>query len=823
MRLLLASIVFVSFSFSLFAQRPFPSGSKQKAIVVGSVLDSLTENGMSYATISFIDSLSGITTAGGICDKNGIFFIENVPIGTHKLLIEYIGYSPKIISDVKVFPNRKGRQQNIEVLTIDLGAFYLNKSMVELQEIELVEEKAMIVQGIDRKIFNVDQDMTSTGESAIELMEKLPSVQVDVDGNLSLRGSEQVRLYVDGKPSMLSASDLLETLPSSMIESVELITNPSAKFSPEGMAGIINIVLKKNRDVGFNGNLALTVSQPNKNTFTTVINRRTKKLNLSASYSLMDRYGARTSESEKHTYFTQDTFHLYQDRWSEDSRKSQTFKAGIDYSPNKKSSFSLNAKYAPSERLNYDTVHYSEITLLSIEEYDRLTSSNTDQSNWNIDFNADRNWDSGWHGDLNINQSFNTREKNNLFMQTIIEADSLELLSNSYPTYEQLSTYREDSQFQAKLDFEFGQDENGKWEWGLSTRIRSFDQDQFNNKDSSFIDNSALENHFIFEDEVYSAYINYAKSFGLWSFQTGFRAEQFASESYLENSDSIYSTDYFKFYPSFYLNYSLNENSSLQASYSRRVNRPSFNSLNPFPEYSDPFNLRMGNPYLRPEFVNSFEFGYQKFNKGNTISASIYAKDVNDLQRRFISVDSNSVSTVTYLNFEGSLDIGFEFMLSKKVSKAFNFMISSNIYYRKTDATNLTTDFDPTVLGMSGNFNASWQNNGHKIQYSGWGMPGRNIGQGKMRTMFSSDLAYSRPIFSDMGKMTLKLSDVFNTRGFGIESYGPSFDQSFYSKRLSRYLSLTLSYKFGEQIKRKSSRRGNNGDMDGEDMGGGFY
>ena len=397
MRLLLVFIYFISFS--LFAQRTSSNRPKQKAIVVGSVLDSLTEIGMSYATISFIDSLSSLTIAGGFCDKNGMFFIENVPIGTHKLLIEYIGYSPKIISDVKVFPNRKVSKQNIEVLTIDLGVFYLNKSMVELQEIELVEEKSMIVQGIDRKIFNVDQDMTSTGESAIELMEKLPSVQVDVDGNLSLRGSEQVRLYVDGKPSMLSASDLLETLPSSMIESVELITNPSAKFSPEGMAGIINIVLKKNQDFGFNGNLALTVSQPNKNTFTTVINRRTKKLNLSASYSLMDRYGARTSESEKHTYFTQDTFHLYQDRRSEDSRKSQTFKAGIDYSPNKKSSFSLNAKYAPSERLNYDTVNYSEITLLSLEEYDRLTNSNTDQSNWNIDFNADRNWDSGWHGD----------------------------------------------------------------------------------------------------------------------------------------------------------------------------------------------------------------------------------------------------------------------------------------------------------------------------------------------------------------------------------------------------------------------------------------
>ena len=821
MRLLIAYILL--FPFALSAQVPPSRNLKPQALVFGSVLDSLTGQGMSFATISFINTQSSSTITGGICDEKGTFSIDKVPIGSYKLLIEYIGYSPKIIPEINVLPNRKEGLSNMASLTIDMGIFYLNRSVEELQEVELVEEKAMVVQGIDRKIFNVDQDMTSTGESAIELMQKLPSVQVDVDGNLSLRGSEQVRLYVDGKPSMLSASDLLETLPSSMIESVEMITNPSAKFSPEGMAGIINIVLKKNQDVGLNGNLALTLSHPNNNTFTTIVNRRTKKLNLSASYSLMDRYGTRDSESEKHTYFLEDTFNLYQDSRSENSRKSQTYKAGIDYTPNDKSGYSLNAKYSPSDRLNYDTIHYNETSVLTIDEYDRLTNSSTDQSNWNIDFNADRDWDSGLHADFNINQSFNTREKNNLFIETILNADSFELLSSNYPSFEQLSTYREDRQFQAKLDFEFGQDDNGKWEWGLSARRRSFDQDQYNNGDTSYIDNSALENHFIFEDEVYAAYVNYAKSFGLWSFQAGFRAEEFTSESYLENTDSSYVLDYYKLYPSLYLNYSLDENSSLQVSYSRRVNRPRFNSLNPFPEYSDPFNLRMGNPYLRPEFVNSFEFGYQKFDKGNTISTSIYAKDVHDLQRRFITVDSNSVSTVTYLNFQGSFDIGLEFMWSKKVSKVFNFMLSSNVYYRKTDATNLSTDFDPTVLGMSGNFNFSWQNNGHKIQFSGWGMPGRNVGQGKMLTMFSSDLAYSRPIFSEMGKMTIKVSDLFNTRAFGIESYGSSFDQSFYSKRLSRYLSLTLSYKFGEQSKRRNTRRGNYRGTDAEDMGGGFY
>jgi iron complex outermembrane recepter protein len=814
----------------LMAQSRGKEGQKPEFIVTGTVLDTLSNKGLSFATLSFISPKNDQLITGGICDDDGVFTIEKVPAGPYKLLIEYIGYAPKIVEGVKVMRDRSAKVDSVSGGTtavgqskLDLGVFYLSKSAEQLQEIELVEEKALIVQGIDRKIFNVGQDITSSGGTAIELMEKLPSVQVDMDGNISLRGSDQVRLYVDGKPSMLSSSELLETMPSSMIESVELITNPSAKFSPEGMAGIINIVLKKNKKAGFNGNVSATIGYPNRNNFTALVNRRSEKLNIFGSYSFMDRNGAFTSESEKHTYFSEDTFHLYQDKWGENNRLSHTFKGGLDYTPNESSSISLQGKHSPSERLNIDTVHYEETTIDGPSSYDRLTESSTLQGNWDVDLSGKKKWDSGLKLDFSANKSYNSKEKSNLYTETILNTIDPEF--GGYPRYEQLGNNRFNHQFESKLDFSYGNDDEGKLEWGVSSRIRKIDQDQFTEVDSTlegtWIDNKHLENNFIYDEVVYAGYVTYAKSYGVFSYQAGLRAEQVNTYSELVNDSSIYESDYFKLYPSLHLNYKLDESSSLQASYSRRVNRPGFHSLNPFPEYSDPYNLRMGNPFLKPEFVNAVEMGYQKFAQGTTFSASVYAKDVNDMQRRYITVDSNNVSTVTYRNLNGSVDIGLEFMWSKQLTKTFNFMVSSNVYHSQMDASNLTSEYNESTFGMWSSFNAGWKKNGHKIQLSGWVSPGAEVGQGKMKTMFSTDLAYSRPVLSDKGKLTVKISDLFNTRAFGIDTHGPMFDQSFVYKRQSQFLTVSLSFNFGDQSKNGQHRKG--GSRDGGDMDGGFF
>jgi len=810
----------------------FAQGKNKKKIrpeftVIGSVLDSVSDKALAFATVSFLDFESQALVTGGICNESGVFSIEKVNSGTYKLLVEYIGYEPRILNNLKVSPSRGSEVDRMYGATtvgdksINLGDFKLLKSVEQLQEVELIEEKSFVVQGIDRKIYNVGQDITNSGGSAIELMEKLPSVQVDIDGNLSLRGSNQVRLFVDGKPSMLSSSDLLETLPSSMIESIELITNPSAKFSPEGMAGIINIVLKKNEKAGFNGTITGTLGSPTRTNFTTLLNRRSEKLNVFGSYGYMDRTTRFKSESENHTYFDADTFDLFQEKSGEQLRNSHTFKGGLDFTPNESTTFSLQGNYSPSQRSKLDTINYLEINSLDSLRYDRFSDSKTVQDNWNIDFNGKKNWDSGLLLNFSIDQSQNIINKSSLFTQTPI--NNINTGEENYFSIEQLSSDKVNRQFEAKLDFSYGNEEDGKFEWGFSSRTRTMDQDLSSEDSTSIemVDNSNLENQFFYKDDVHAAFGTYAKSFGLIALQAGLRVEDVYTVSELKNDSSEYNYDYFELYPSCYLTYNLDETETIQASYSRRVNRPSFRTLNPFPEYSDPFNLRMGNPYLKPEFINSFEIAYQKFSKGTTISASVYAKDLNNMQRRFIAVDSNSVSTVTYRNLNGSLDLGVELMWSKQVSKAFNFMLSTNIYHSQMDASNLTTEFDESTFSMWSNFNIAYKRKGQKLQFSGWISPGTSVGQGTMETMLSTDLAYSRPVLSDKGRLTLKISDLFNTRRFGIDTSGANFEKSFFYKRQTQTINLSLSYNFGDQSNNKQRRSGSRDG--GGDMDGGFF
>lgn len=784
---------------------------KGRAAVVGLVLDSVTLKPLSYASISLIDLETSSQLMGTICDQKGVFKLQNVPNGSYELLIEFMGYSPMLLEGLELV-HEKGYT--------DLGSLLLNNFVEELQEVELLERNTYVVQEIDKKVFNVGQDEANSSGTALNLMQNLPSVDVDVDGNVSLRGSDQVRLFVDGKSSLQSASDLLENLPSSMIESVELITNPSVKYSPEGMSGIINIVLKKSRKRGFNGSTSLTYGHPNRTNFSTLINRRSEKVNIYSSYSFMDREGAFTSKSEKHTYFSEDTFHLSQDKSGVNHRKSHTFKAGLEYNPSPENYFTLEGKYTPSERLNKDTVHYNQTSFSGFNAYDRLADSESSNGAWELSFGAKKEWSYGLTCDIYLSQSSQTIDKSDLYTETILSQNDM---LGIYPIYDQLSNDRVDDKLEAKLDFSLGDKDEGFWEWGLSYRGRKMDQDQFSELNSTYLDGKPLDNRFVFEDEVYSAYVNHARAFGLWSFQGGLRSEQMTTNSYLHQTNSIYNTTYTKFYPSAFFTYSLDDLSSIQASYSRRVNRPRFKALNPFPKYSDPYNLRMGNPFLKPEYINSYELGYQKYSDGMSFTASVFAKDIHDKQRRYIAVDSNNVSRVTYQNLKGTLNVGLEFLWSKKITSRFNFRVSSSIYHSKMDASNLTSTYQESAIKMRSSFNASWNKMGHKFQVSGWVRPGGQVGQGKMKTMFNTDLVYAKNIFSDQGKLTIKLSDVFNTSGFAIETFGENFDQSFTYKRRSRVLSLSLSCNFGNHNENRSSSKRRGSYSSPRDSEGGFF
>ncbi len=817
---------------ALLAQARRGAGDQKPTLTVtGEVVDSITGQYLPFATVSFLHQETNQLITGGICNEIGEFSISDIAMNSYTLLVEYMGYEPKSIGNLRLVPNRaemtsgtSNFSRSDAGLVYALGNVGLSKSADLIQEVELVEEKALVVQGIDRKIFNVSQDITSSGGTAIELMEKLPSVQVDVDGNVSLRGSDQVRLYVDGKPSMLSSSELLETMPASMIENVELITNPSAKFSPEGMAGIINIVLKKNKKSGLNGQLLTSVAYPIKNNFTALLNRRSDKLNLFGSYSFMDRPRTFEYESTMNVYNGDTISRILENKTGLGTKKSHSFKGGIDYTPNDRTSFSLQTSYTLSDNINNDTIDNTTYDILSdASDPDLLnstllidsmyTKSITDQTNWNVDLSGKHKFKNEVNMDFVLNKSRNVRDKNNTYNRLLASRDSI------------IDNKRNNNQFETKVDFAYGTEQAGKFEWGVSARKREFDESQngsyYDVNLEAWVNDSLISNQFIYSDEVYSTYLTYAKAFGSWSYQAGLRTEQMYTNSNLVGAGQ-YNNDYLEVYPSAYLNYSLDETSSFNASYSRRVNRPRTGMLNPFPRYSSVSSKMIGNPYLMPEFVSAFEIGYQKFGRGTTFSTSVYAKDITNKHSRFTYVDSNNISITTHENMAGAFDLGFEMMYSKQLTPTFNFMLSTNIYKSFVDATNLTTEYNDETWGSWSSFNFGYKKNGHKIQLSGWVSPGRDIGQGTMKTMFSSDIAYSTSILKESGKLTIKYSDIFKSRRYAMDLTGPGFDRSFEFRRQNQFLTFSLTFNFGEQLKSKSYKR-RSGGSGGDDMDGGYF
>ncbi len=783
---------------------PFLSFSQEKINLTGLILDAESSEKLSFASVSLLSNIDDKIIDGSISDIDGIFKIININENNFRLRIEYIGYDPNIINFTDL-NKKKIIKINDNVFT-DIGVFYLNKSSQKLDEIELVDEKPLMVQGIDKKIFNVGQDITSSGGTAAELMERLPSVEVDMDGNLSLRGSDQVRLFVDGKPSLLTSSELLETIPAAMIESIELITNPSAKYSPEGMAGIINVILKKNKKIGLNGNLNSSFSYPYRTNFTSLINRRTKKSNIFVSYTLLDQFSSYIVERKKETYFENDTFNLIQDRWGEENEFSHTFKSGFDLNPNETLNITLQGKYNIFNSDEPDTIFYDETTFSDQIIYYRITNTKSERNNWNIDLNFNKKWKNSLKMDGLLDISENINNRSDIFYD--------QLILNTNDSITQISTNRKNNQIESRIDFIFGDEEIFKLEFGIGYRFREMNQNIFLDSteinginQAILVDNSNLFNHFNFQDIILSSYLTFSKKITPWSMMIGIRPEQAYVQSFLIDDDSNYKSNYFKIYPSLFLNYSLDEYSSVQSSYTRRVNRPKFWNLNPFPSYSDPYTLRMGNPFLKPEFVNSYEIGYQKFKRGSTFTTSIYVKDIKDVQQRFVSVDSNNVTTISWQNLNDKIDIGFEIMVSKKFFNSINFMISSNIYYSKIDASNLTSEFNNSFFGMRSNYNLSWKKKNHKIQLSGFVSPAANTTQGRLMTMYSSDLAYSKSILNDKGKFIFRVSDIFNTRFFGYRGIASNFDESVIYDRLSRFFSLSFNYNFGDQNKQNKKSK----------------
>jgi len=784
--------------------------------LTGKVVDIQNNETVPFATAVLINRKTKATVKVAQTDADGLLIMSDVPAGVFTFKISYVGYQTMVRDSVAITKN----QRLINLGTIKMKAAKGNV----LSEVTITGQKSPIQLGIDKKVFSVDQSLVSEGGSAGDLLQNVPSVQTDVDGNVSLRGSTGVKVLIDGKPSLIAGGNIaqvLASIPASSIETVEVITNPSAKYDAEGQSGIINIVLKKNTKLGFNGNVALTAGNRDNYNGNMSLSFQNKKINIYGNYGY--RYGSRIGGGYNNIqYLTRKDSLAFADQLShwKSTDKNHNVKAGLDYYLTDKDilSFSGGFNSRDNDRTEFLDINKYRQGRAPLEFSKRVNTTNGSGHSYdlNLDYshkfkpNQELTFDFGYSNGTNDNfQLYNTAVYN---LNGIPVIKNPELLNNTNDGT--------NKNYNIQLDYTMPLGKLGKIETGYRSQIRFSDASttakRFDYNSGAYADNLPLSNDFDSKDEVHALYLNYQNQFKNFGYQIGLRAE----DALLNTTSGGYDQSgqfatapahiaYKRLYPSIYLTQKFSGEQQVQLSYTRRVNRPRPWDTNPFIDYSDPLNWRKGNPNLLPEDVHSFELGYSKFWSKVTLISSAYMRQTNDLIQRVRSIpDADGVITTTPQNLTKDLSSGLEFIAKADVLKAWNFTGNVNIYHSKIDAV---PAYD--IKGNSGfSWNANLTNNfvlPHSItlQVRADYNSSEVMAQGTRKAMYGIDGGAKYDFKNKKASLSLNVRDIFNTRKWAMVTQDTNSIIDFQRYQQGPMGNLTFSYRFGKTSFMKKSKK----------------
>ncbi|NNM22064.1 MAG: TonB-dependent receptor, partial [Flavobacteriaceae bacterium] len=686
--------------------------SERLGKITGTVIDKNLQQPIPYVTI-VVKDMNGQVITGGVTDDRGQFSIDEIPEGKSKVSVQFVGYKTY---ETEVEITRGDRNK-------DLGVIQLEEDVAALDEVTVTAERTTIQQKIDRKVITIGKDLTTSGPTAADIMNNLPSVSVDQQtGVLALRGNTNVRVMVDGKLTNVPVAQLLKQIPSTSIKQIELITNPSAKYNPEGMSGIVNIVLHKNTTIGFNGNtnVALTYEKQPKFNASVDANYRHGKFNFYGNW------GHNTSINENFGNVFRPAENLDQQFIFDDNRQSNLFKVGVDFYLDDKNTISV---FTNQNIFSGGTTGITDIIDFNNPQFGEVQNFFSDTENNSSQYNFDYKLDFAKEGhNIELEADYNIFENNE-------DADFL--FSGNNPSSEDYMDFvdTERDRLTINLDYVNPLSESTKLELGLEARMfdsqimRTSNQDVVNPFDvegplvrSPFTD-------FDYSRDIYSAYATFGKNWEKFSVQVGLRAENVdvtadTKESYLpgtitddlsnvdtdpqvtvvvDGNDILknFTNDYFQVYPSAFITHTPTEKNQYQISYSRRVDRPGLEQINPIREWSTPRISSFGKTSLIPQFTNSIEANYTRKLKAGSITGGVFYRIIEDEINRALFVDRTDLNKVilTYDNFENTSAYGVELSSNYRPTKWWNFNASFDLFNQtqKGISERLTTQMNPTV------------------------------------------------------------------------------------------------------------------------------
>lgn len=801
-------ILFLCSSLNVFSQ----SNTGQNLEISGKVTDSQSGKPVDFATVLlFANSKQPIKSLQ--TDLEGLFSIKNIASGKYRLEISFLGYDKKSDS-VRVISSN-----------VNLGNIKLNPAKSTfLKEVVIEGQRSTIQLGIDRKVFSVDQSLVSEGGSATDLLTNVPTVSVDIDGNVSLRGTDNVRILIDGKPSAIGGgrmADVLQSLPASAIESIELITNPSSKYDAEGQSGIINIVLKKNRKVGLTGAVSTSAGTQSNYNANSNLSYRDEKINVYGNYSY--RQGTRNGDGFNNTTFLQSNGLVNNNSVSDRQNVNNSFKLGTDFYLSPKTTVGASGNFNFRNNQNSEILNYF-IQGFPADNGSSIRNTNRDGNSSGYDLSFDFNRQLKKKGEnIVANFSFGQEKDNdfqtfnqNFFTSGGTAKDTTDNRNNTN------TEFNESYNFQ--IDYTLPITDKQKFETGTRVTVKDNGESQlselFSPINNAYNRDYSQSNVFTLKDQVYAVYANYqnqlSKNFG---FQIGLRAEQ----AYLNTQYNVYGNigigttgnlDYLRIYPSIFLTQKLPADQQFQLSYTRRVNRPRGWQVNPFADISDPNNIRMGNPNLKPEDINSFELSYIKYWKTVTFTSSAYLRQVNDVVQgiRLPQPDNNAATITQFFNLSKNRTSGFEFISKADLVKNFSLTTNLNLYYSHFDGNeqyNIKSadgfNWDANLTGnikfpknLAGQFNMMY-------------VAPRVSSQGRRNEMYYMDAGLKLDLLKNkVGSISFNVRDILNSRKWGQTTETDYFIQDSERRFSGRMATITLSYRFGKpdlNIRNKKNQR----------------
>lgn len=760
--------------------------------IYGSVIDAELREPIPYATVIINDS-NGELVKGNATAEDGTFNIEKIPNGTYTVKVQFMGYKAFtveiVISDKESIHNLK----NIE----------LQPDVAMLDSVTVVAERTTIEQRIDRKVINVGKDLTTVGATASDIMNNIPSVNVDQDGNISLRGNPNVRILIDGKPTNMDPAQLLKQIPSTSIKSIELITNPSAKYNPEGMSGIINIVLQKNANDGFNGNLnaGVTAGKHARYNGSLDLNYRKNKFNFYGN--LGSQFGTRAHMGRIN--FPENDYQQAFDILG--SQNSYLYKLGVDFFVNDKNTFSVytNQNYYRGKPEGVMRIIYPNDPELDLTQNFDLDRDNIDGT-YNLAF--DHKFDKEGHkimveADLNI---LDRAENSSIYFEGN---------TAGYDPYTEITKERIDN-FTGNIDYENPLSETAKLEAGGEVQLLETDNDYVTT--NNLFTNATYQ----YQRNIYSFYSTFGQNFEKWSYQIGARVENYKVDA-IYKDEKVFSDEQYNLYPSGFINYTPSESNSYQLSYSRRVDRPSFGQVNPIRDVSTPRLTVTGNPELKPQFTNSIEFNYtRKFEKKGSLTAGVFFRNINDEINQVFLEDPNEEGSLLlqFDNFEDNNSYGLELSTNYKFTSWWSTNTSFELYGQKlkgiVGTENLEVDNTAWTVRSNHSFKATDQ---LTLQLFGFYRSASNELQFDADPTFFMNAGARYSFLDDAATVSLNFNDIFNTQEFKIKN-GRPLPQEGTFKGETQNIYLGFSYKFGagtnKSLKRKERDRN-------EKEGGGMF